>query len=241
MPLGRLVTAFTFSLLLILPTEGPAQARVTQHQITMSDGTEVDFKVLEPDGFDNDDPRPAIFAFPGGRQTVDRLDTALERFWQAEAEARGYLVILPAAPGGKLFFREGERIFPEFLDEMLKAYDVKGGKFHLTGISNGGRSAFHIAAKYPQYFTSILALPGFLPQPSPEKYAALKDMCVVMIAGEKDNRWIEAEKAAAHGLSEAGGNPTRIVSPGDGHLPLIGYGGDGAARLFDMIEAKDGC
>lgn len=219
----------------------PAPAKVSTHQMTMSDGTVVDYKLLIPDSYDGESPLPALLAFPGGRQLVDRLDTGLERFWGAEAEKRGFLVILPAAPGGDLFFRGGERIFPEFLDAMLKAYNVRGGVFHLGGVSNGGRSAFHVAALHPSYFTSIIAVPGFLPDATDEKLRAIKDMCIVMIAGENDPRWIDAETATAEALRELGATPTRLISPGDGHLPLKGYGGKKASKLFDMIEDGTGC
>jgi poly(3-hydroxybutyrate) depolymerase len=234
-----LFCALALAVLAGLP--GFALAGVTQHQAAMQDGTLVDYKVLLPGAYDGHSPLPALLAFPGGRQTIDRLDTGLQRFWGAEAEKRGFLVILPAAPAGVLFFRGGEKIFPEFLDAMLANHNIKDGKFHLAGVSNGGRSAFHVAARHPGYFTSILAIPGFLPDPTPEKYAALDGLCIVMIAGEKDLRWIEAESRAEAALREAGGNPLRLVSPGDGHLPLLGYSGDNAGKLFDFIESGAGC
>jgi poly(3-hydroxybutyrate) depolymerase len=47
------------------------------------------------------------------------------------------------------------RVVPEFLTKLLADFKVAGGKFQIAGTSNGGLSAFHIAAAYPQYFRSV--------------------------------------------------------------------------------------
>ena len=71
-----------------------------------------------------------------------------------------------------LFFEGGEKVFPEFFTRILGDYNVLDKKFHIAGVSNGGISAFHIAAMYPQYFWSVTGLPGFLPQSAPERVRA---------------------------------------------------------------------
>lgn len=227
--------------LLALIMAQPTRADVEQLEATLGDGSAIQYKIVTPPGYDSARAYPAILAFPGGRQSIERVDSGLRNFWRAEAETRGFLVISPAVPRGKLFFGEGDKAFPEFLEIILARHKIRDRKFHLGGVSNGGRSAFHIAARHTGYFTSILALPGFLPNPTPEKYAALAGLCIVMIAGERDTRWTRAEKTAADALRKAGGNPVLVVSPGDGHLPLFGYGGDNAGKLFDFIENKAGC
>lgn len=223
----------------LIPTQ--AAAEVAQFEAKLEGGLTVDYKLVTPVGYDPARAYPAILAFPGGRQDLSRVDTGFQLFWRKEAETRGFLVIGPAAPAGALFFREGDKAFPEFLEFILARHKIRDGRFHLAGVSNGGRSAFHIAARHPDYFTSILALPGFLPAPTPEKYAALAGLCVVMIAGEKDRRWIAEEKRTAAGLRKSGANPLRLVSPSDGHLPVAGYGRGNASKLFDFIEGRKGC
>ena len=137
-------------------------------------GMTVQYKVLLPDGYTKAREYPTILAFGGGPQTMVMVDSGLQRYWGAEARRRGYIVVSPAASNGKLFFEDGARIFPEFLDMILREYKVQGGKMHIGGFSNGGISAFHIASLYPKYFWSVTALPGILDDASEPRIEALK-------------------------------------------------------------------
>jgi poly(3-hydroxybutyrate) depolymerase len=115
-------------------------------------GVTLHYKVVLPKEYDAAKTYPAVLAFPPGSQGADMVMTTLVRNWQPEAERRGYLVFIPAAPNGRLFYEEGASVFPEFLDKMLAEYKIRDNKFHIAGMSNGGISAFYIAAAYPQYF-----------------------------------------------------------------------------------------
>ena len=59
-----------------------------------------------------------------------------------ELVRRGYIVIVPAAPFGRPFVAEGAKVFPEFIEKLLRDYKIRDNKFHIAGMSNGGRSAF---------------------------------------------------------------------------------------------------
>ena len=50
-------------------------------------------------------------------------------------------------------------------------------------MSNGGISAFTIAAAYPQYFWSVTSFPAFLPEASAARALTLAKMCVNMYVG----------------------------------------------------------
>src|SRR5262245_41793160 len=99
-------------------------------------GTTVQYKVVLPTGYEPMKAYPAISAFGGRPQTMNSVDGILTRNLRAEAEKRGYIVIAPAAPDGRLFFEDGARIFPEFLKAMVAEYKVQDGKFHIAGPSN---------------------------------------------------------------------------------------------------------
>src|SRR5256885_17024284 len=120
-------------------------------------GTTVNSKVVLPNGSEPAKTYPAILAFGGGPQTMNTIDSVLDRNLRAEAEKRGYIVIAPAAPNGDLFFEGGDRIFPEFLKQVLADYKIQDNKFHLAGPSNGGIAAMYVAAANPQYFISVTA------------------------------------------------------------------------------------
>ena len=229
------------SCLLVLLAASNAGAEVTQRIMRVA-GATVDYKLVLPNGYDAANTYPAILVFGGGPQTMNTIDGALARNFQAEAERRGYLVIGPAAPNGDLFFYDGDRVFPEFLDNILAAHKIEGGKFHVAGPSNGGIAAMHVAAKYPQYFLSATAFPGYLWQPTPAKLANLEGICVYLYIGENDDyRWHGEMEREAQVLRSRGSVAQYTVEKGQPHR-LETLSGTGASRLFEGFEAaRQGC
>src|ERR1700688_2683667 len=128
---------------------------------------------------------------------MDTLDGTVERNWREQAERLSYIVIVPAAPSSGLFFEGGAKVFPEFLIKVLSDFKILDNKFHIAGVSNGGLSAFHIAASYPQYFWSVTGLPGYLPDATPVRVRALAKVCINMYAGGLDTGWLNAERQQA--------------------------------------------
>jgi hypothetical protein len=206
------------------------------------EGFAVAYKVVLPDGYDAAREYPAILVMGGGPQTMDTVDRTLERNFRAEAETRGYIVVAPAAPSGALFFERGARIFPEFLDRVLREYKVADRKFHVAGPSNGGIAAFHVAAANPDYFLSVTAFPGYLWQPSTDKLLSLAKMCIYLYVGENDEyRWHDEMKREAEFLTSRGTVAKYSVEKGQPHR-LDTLAGANAARLFAGFEAtKQGC
>src|ERR1700694_4414845 len=92
----------------------PGLAEVQQKTAKIAKMT-VQYKVILPKNYDPAIAYPAVLAFGGGPQTMEVVDGTIQRNWQKEAESRDYIVILPAAPEGVLFFEGGEKIFPEFI------------------------------------------------------------------------------------------------------------------------------
>jgi len=202
----------------------------------------VRYKVVLPTGYDPAKAYPAVLAFGGGPQTMNTVDSVLNRNFRAEAEKRGYLVIAPAAPGDRLFFEDGAHIFPEFLKLILADYKIQDNKFHIAGPSNGGIAAFHVAASNPQYFLSVTAFPGYLWEPSAAKLQAISKMCVFMYVGENDEyMWHEEMKKEAEALRSKGTVARYTVEKGQPHR-LDTLAGGNAGRLFDGFEeTKKGC
>ena len=173
---------------------------------------------------------------------MNTVDGVINRNLRAEAERRGYLVFAPAAPDGDLFFDGGDRIFPEFLKQILAEYHVEGGKFHIAGPSNGGIASFHVAAANPQYFASVTAFPGYMWQPTTAKLNAISKMCVFMYVGEFDEyRWHGEMQREAEYLRSKGDLARYTVEKGQPHR-LETLAGDKASRLFDGFEqARKSC
>ena len=101
----------------------PLQAEVIE-KTTKAGGMTVHYKIVLPTAYDPARAYPAIVALGGGPQTMNTVDNILNRNFRAEAEKRGYIVVAPAAPEGELFFDEGDRIFPEFLQMILADYKI---------------------------------------------------------------------------------------------------------------------
>jgi polyhydroxybutyrate depolymerase len=236
----RVLRATIFCALAALAVHS-TRAEVTERIMRVA-GTTVSYKLVLPNDYDAAKTYPAILVFGGGPQTLSTIDGALARNFQAEAEQRGYIVIGPAAPDGDLFFYDGDRIFPEFLDNILAIHKIEAGKFHVAGPSNGGIAAMHVAAKLPQYFLSATAFPGYLWQPSPAKLRALEGICAYFYIGENDEyRWHGEMEREAEYLSTRGSVAQYTVEKGQPHR-LETLAGAGASRLFDGFEtARKGC
>ena len=218
----------------------PLTAEVLDKTTEIS-GTKLDYKVILPTGYDPAKAYPAILAFGGGSQTMQMVQATLRRNWQEQAETLGYIVILPAAPDGDLFFESGDRVFPAFIVKILADYKIQQNKLHIAGVSNGGLSAFHIAALYPQYFWSVTGLPGFLDDPSPEHLRALSKLCIYMYAGEMDPGWLRSEQQQSAKFRSEGYKVEFNEEKGEGHV-MRTLDGKGAARLFKQFEqARQGC
>ena len=199
------------------------------------------YKLVLPKDFDADKTYPAVLAFPPGDQSMAMVMGTLVQNWSIEAQRRGYIVVIPAAPGGRTFTREGSRVFPEFLEQLLSEYKIRDQKFYIAGMSNGGLSAFHIAASYPQYFWSVTGFPGYLQDPTPERVSALAKMCLYMHAGELDTGWVTRMQDQTAEFRAKGITVRMTVERGQSHV--IGtLMGEGAAHLFKEIEeAPQGC
>jgi predicted peptidase len=231
------VAALSFAAALALP----AHAEISERIMRVA-GTTVRYKLVLPDGYEPANTYPAVLVMGGGPQTMDTVDGTLERNFRAEAERRGYFVVAPAAPNGRLFFQGGEEIFPEFLDTFLESHNVAGRKFHVAGPSNGGIAALHVAAMHPEYFLSATAFPGYLWRPSEAKLRALTAVCVFMYVGETDEyRWHDEMRREVEFLQAQGTVARYTLERGQGHR-LQTLAGANAGRLFDGFdEAARGC
>jgi poly(3-hydroxybutyrate) depolymerase len=200
-------------------------------------GLQVTYKVLLPPGYDPARTYPAVLVFTGGPQQLRGAENTIRTDWQEEAEKRGYIVVSPGAPEGRLFFQEGDRIFPEFLDTIIRDYRIRGGRLHVAGHSNGGLSAYHVAAKHPSYFLTVTGYPGLLDgQSDPARIQALEPMCLFMHVGDQDTGWLNAMQRQADSLRQQGYRIRYTVERNQVHR-LRAAEIDLPARLFDQIES----
>lgn len=211
-----------------------ASAKVIDQSTTIAD-LPLHYKVVLPKDYDSGKAYPGILAFPPGNQSAEMVFVTLQRNWAPEAQRRGYIVVIPSAPVGRLFSEDGAKVFPEFLKLLLADYKIRDSKFYIAGMSNGGISAFHIAASYPEYFRSVTGFPGYLPEATPDRVKALSGMCIYMHVGELDSGWRQDMQDQA-ALFQSKGYPVQMtVEQAENHV-IGALTGDGAARLFEEME-----
>jgi predicted esterase len=232
---SKWIPLFSAAVVVTIFATHPVQAEVLEKTKKVG-STTVRYKVVLPGGYDPAKTYPAILAFGGGPQTMNTVESVLDRNFRAEAEKRGYIVIAPAAPNDQLFFEDGARIFPEFLKLILADYKIRDNKFHIAGPSNGGIAAFHVAAANPQYFLSVTAFPGYMWESSTAKLQAISKMCVFMYVGENDEyMWHSEMKKEAEWLRSKGTVAHYTVEKGQPHR-METLAGANAGRLFDDFE-----
>src|SRR5215469_7057518 len=203
-------------------------------------GLHVTYKVLLPENYDAGREYPTILAFGGGEQSMQLVDIGLQRYWGGEARHRGYIVVSPAAPVGTLLYQDGAKIFPEFLDMVVRDYKPRGGRMHAAGYSNGGRTAFYVASAYPKYFWSVTGLPGVLDDATEAGIDALQSACIEMYVGGNDTAWRD-QMTKQFAIFKAKGYKARFrIMPDQGHvLTLTSLD---LAQLFDHLDAAaKGC
>lgn len=201
-----------------------------------SDGTRIRYVLALPTGFKPGREYPVLVALPGGPQTIATVQGGLERFWLDEALHRGFIVVSPAAPAGKPFYKGGSALLPELLNQLLKTYRVKAGKFHLAGHSNGAVSAFRAAIRYPHMFLSLTVIAGF---PEDDKdFAGLDqigNITISMFVGDSDLYWKDGMERTFQRLRNLGHDVHFEIIPRNGHfLPDLSF--ENSRRIFAHIK-----
>jgi predicted esterase len=199
------------------------------------DGTALDYVIVVPAGFELGDTAPVLLALPPGGQDLALTQSIVNGVYQTEALARGWVVVSPAAPNGELFFRGSEALISGFIQWMTGWVDAEGGAPHLSGISNGGISAFRVLAENPTAFRSVLVFPGF-PQSETDKAAltTISGVPIRMFVGETDESWATSMEEAFRTLADAGVDVTLEVVAGQDHFILSMTDG---VRVFDELDA----
>lgn len=182
---------------------------------------------------------PAVLALAPGPQTEQMVDIAHRAYWDA-AEQRGWIVVSPVAPEGRLFFDGAENLIPNLLAEISERFAIEGDAFHVAGISNGGIAAFRVAENDPELFCSILAAPG-LPgnEADFERLERLGEIPVRMVVGENDTRWVDRMRATETRLKELGLAVELSVLRGEGHIIAEAFPEE---AVFAYLEGqREGC
>ena len=230
--LQRLVAAVLFAALSLWSR--PAAAEVLE-RTGVFEGQSVTYRVVLPTGYDPARTYPAVLVFAGGPQTLAGATRIVENDWRAEAERRGYIVVSPASPDGRLFYEGAEEIIPAFLEQLRHDYRIEN-TLTIAGASNGGISAFQIATRYPQAFHAVIGYPGMLDRSAMPRAFLLRTMCTFLHVGDRDAWWVANMQAQAKALETRGVRVTLTIEKNQNH-GLKAAEINLSNRLFDEIES----
>jgi hypothetical protein len=208
-------------------------APLSVERVELADGSTMDYVAVLPNGYTREKTYPIVVALPPGDQSVALTENVAASLYLREARERGWIVISPIAPRGRLFFDGAEKRIPQLLFALADRYRPEGDKYHLVGLSNGGVSAFRLAIEQPGLFHSLLAFPGF-PREAGDvrRLRRLSGISIRMIAGQHDVGWVEPMRDTDRRLRRLGGDVTLQVEPGEGHI----LGTVDGRRIFDILE-----
>lgn len=200
-----------------------------------SGGTSIDYALIQPEVADPNKSYPLLLILPPGEQKISQVDWTIQKYIIQESIQRGWIVVCPASPNDKLFYTGNETYLPELLNSLENLYSIEGGKFHLAGISNGGKSAFRLALDYPDRFQSLVTFPGIPPEQSDfQKLNVLSGMHIAMYIGiNDDDTWINAFDQTTTAMDNQGVNYQARILANNGHV----INSITPGFLFDLLDS----
>ncbi|MDH3226022.1 MAG: hypothetical protein OEM67_02895 [Thermoleophilia bacterium] len=208
-------------------------APLSIERVELGDGSKIDYVAVLPKSYTREKTYPIVVALPPGDQSAALAENVAASLYLREARERGWIVLSPIAPRGRLFFDGVQKRIPQLLFALADRYQPEGDKYHLVGLSNGGISAFRLAIDQPGLFHSLLAFPGF-PREAGDlaRLGRLREIPIRMIAGQHDVGWVEPMRDADRRLRRLGADVTLQVEPGEEHI----LGTVDGRRIFDILE-----
>jgi pimeloyl-ACP methyl ester carboxylesterase len=197
-------------------------------RLAYGQGQTLSLTVVYPLDYSAETAHPLVLALPPGPGTLEMVDAFLANYWLEEADRRGYILVSPAVFGPELETSAREVVDAVFgwLEENV-SFDPE--RVTLTGQSNGGLGAFHVARVEPDRFSSMVVMPGGYG--SGGDLVQLAGMPVLLAVGERDTQWVGLVNHTRDLLVLADAEPQVEVIPGAGHV--FPYS---PRRLFDWIE-----
>lgn len=194
----------------------------------------LEYDVLRPSQLAEGQTGAVLLALPPGAQNRAMVEAGFNLYWRDEALRLGWTVVAPVAPEGEYLSGENLALLHALIDHVEANLAPEGGKLHLAGVSNGGRSAVELALDRPERFASLSLLPGRPDEAGFAKLERLAKLPLALYVGGEDKPWLEAMERMRARLKELGAPPARFtVFAGEGHTPKSLSG----KTLFRTLEA----
>lgn len=222
--IGTSLAAIVLGLLAV--ADASARERRT---VTVADGgVEFEMVVITPDIDSPDTVLPLIFALPPGAGDLSMVDAFLGNYWIEEANRRGYILVSPAVMGRSLE-TGAHAVLNASFEWLEQNLPFDRDRVVLTGQSNGGLGAFHALRVRPEWFSSMIVMPGGYGGLGSLDMLAGKP--ILLAVGEQDTDWVQLAHSTRDLLRLADARPRLDVVPGAGHV--FPYDPE---SLFDWME-----
>ncbi len=134
-----------------------ARGPLTRTFASRIDGSQQTVSLLVPRCADLDKPLPLVVALPGWDGNIHGFAHSK---MMAEADRRGWLVLVPDPRGNLLYTGASEEGVLEAVELVSREAKVDPDRVYLTGVSMGGAGALQIAYHFPDRFAAVAAFYG---------------------------------------------------------------------------------
>eukprot|EP01064_Diplonema_japonicum_P009629 TRINITY_DN17101_c0_g1_i1.p1 TRINITY_DN17101_c0_g1~~TRINITY_DN17101_c0_g1_i1.p1 ORF type:complete len:238 (+),score=18.19 TRINITY_DN17101_c0_g1_i1:87-800(+) len=163
---------------------------------------------------------PCIIAISGEAQQH------VSRFFQAwKVEERGWITVTPIRPNKHGLFFEDERalgMIKGLVEHLKETLNIEDNKVHLVGTSNGGTTAWHYAAHYPDDVASVTVVTGCLTRYAEANISRTFAIPTEVYVGDGDELGFYPALQHAKRVLDTAGHPNSNlhILPGAGHFNI---------------------
>ena len=194
-------------------------SKIRFESFTSVEGNKVEFGLSLPRKLD---PKtyPCLLAFSPGNMSKSAVETGFQYWWGQQAVERDWIVVAPIAPEGRWVASSEESLMKNWMTDLLKRYNIEGGKFHVAGCSGGGPSSYHVAVRFADRVHSLVGLPAHPLAADVNRLAALQSQSVfvVNLCGGNDAGWLPRVQGTHQVLVDIGVNSRMKIYEGEGHV-----------------------
>ncbi len=165
---------------------------MTLEEMKTDEGSQLQYYLILPRGFDAAKTYPVLLGFPPGSQRRSAAETGASMFWGEQAAQRGWIVLSLIVPDGGWLRASGNAVMTKLMKQLEAQYNIEGGKFYVAGCSGGGASSFRIAIDFADWVHALVGLPA-----NAESYDADEDRLsklvkvrVRLLCGGDDRGWL---------------------------------------------------
>lgn len=225
-PLAALACLFAFA-------QEESGHELDWRELTVGENETLRYIVHTPPNFDAQSTHPFLLVFPPGDQSEDMTSWIVEYFAE-DAAKNGWVLVSPMALNGKSWFAGTEAHLPALVAQLESEYSIEYGRFHVAGVSNGGRSAMRVVGLYPEIAHSLTVLPGM--PASDADWTRLQNLAhlpISMYVGGDDTAWVDGARRAESELGRMGAPDVQLsILEGQGHV----LGPEVVTSVFDRLE-----